>query len=79
MTINSENIEITRHAFIRALQRDITPDMVEATLRGGKIKKFGKNNIKFYKRYKRFTVVCVGEIKGETIKILTIEAKGGTK
>ena len=78
MDITKYEIEIKRHAFIRAMERQITPDMVEATIKGGKIKQFGKNNIKFTKKYKKFTVICVGEIIGDKIKILTIE-KGGEK
>ena len=76
MDIKNYEIEIKRHAFIRAMQRGITPDMIEATLKGGTIKRFGKNNVKFYKRYKRFTVICVDEIIGTKIKIVTIETKG---
>ncbi len=67
--------EIKRHAFIRAMQRRVTPDMIEATLQGGRVEYFGKNNVKFVQDYKRVVVVCVGEIVGETIKILTIETK----
>ena len=77
MDIINYEIEIKRHAFIRAMERGVTPDMIEATLRGGKVKRFGKHNLKFYKKYKRFTVICVGQIEGMKIKILTIETKGG--
>ena len=73
------DIEIKRHAFIRATQRGITPDMVEATIMGGKIKRYGKNYVKFIQTYKRFKVICVGEITGMKIKIITIETKGGGK
>lgn len=69
------DIEIKRHAFIRAMQRGVTPDMIEATLKGGKIQRFGKNNLKFEKEYKKFTVICVGEIVAAKIKIITIETK----
>jgi hypothetical protein len=79
MDITQYEIEIKRHALIRAMQRGITPDMVEATLKGGKIARFGKRNIKFYKKYKEFTVVCVDEIIGTKIKIVTIETKGDLK
>lgn len=72
-------IEIKHHAFKRAMQRSITPDMIEATIKGGKIKRFGKNYVKFIHRYKKFDVICVGEIAGMKIKILTIETKGGGK
>jgi hypothetical protein len=68
-------IEIKRHAFIRAMTRGVHPDMIEATIKGGKIKKYGKNNIKFIKKYKRFTVICVDEIAGDKIKIVTIEIR----
>ena len=78
MDITKYEIEIRRHAFIRALEREITPDMIEATLKGGKIKRFGKNNVKFIKKYKKFTVICVDEIVGDKIKIITIE-RGGEK
>jgi hypothetical protein len=70
------DFEIRRHALVRAMQRGITPDMVEATLKGGKIERFGKNNLKFYKKYKNLTVICVDQIIGTTIKIVTIETKG---
>ena len=76
MDITQYDIEIRRHAFIRSLEIRITPDMVEATIKGGKIKRFGKNNVKFIKKYKKFMVICVGEIVGTKIKIFTIE-KGG--
>ncbi len=75
MDITKYEIEIKRHAFIRAMEREITPGMIEATLKGGRIERFGKNNLKFYKRYKRFIVVCVDQITGNKIKIVTIERK----
>jgi len=73
MDITQYDFEIKRHAFIKAMQRNVTPDMIEATLKGGKIKRFGKNNVKFFKDYKDFTVICVDEIIGNKIKIVTIE------
>jgi len=75
MDITQYEFEIKRHALIRAMQRGVSPDMVEATLKGGKIVRFGKNNLKFYKKYKMFTVVCVDQIIGTKIKIVTIEIK----
>ena len=73
MDVTKYDFQIKRHAFIRAMQRNVIPDMIEATLKGGKIKRFGKNNVKFYKEYKDFTVICVDEIIGNKIKIVTIE------
>jgi hypothetical protein len=75
MNISRYEIVIKRHAFIRAMERGITPDMIEATIRGGRIQRFGKKNVKFIKRYKRFDVVCVDEITGNRIKIVTIERR----
>ena len=68
-------IEIKRHAFIRAIKRGVDPDMIEATILGGKIRRFGKQNVKFIKEYKRFHVICVGQIEGLKIKILTVETR----
>ncbi len=68
-------LEISRHAFIRAMEREVMPHMIEATLLDGKLKRFGKHGIKLSKRYKRFEVVCIGEIKGQVLKIITIETK----
>ncbi|MBN1156249.1 hypothetical protein JXA85_01410 [Candidatus Woesearchaeota archaeon] len=67
--------EIRRRAFIRAMQRGVTPGMIEATLKGGTIKHFGKNDVKLYRKYKNFTVICVDEIIGTKIKIVAIEIK----
>ncbi len=76
MDISGYNLEIKRHAFIRAMERGVSPDMIEATIKGGRIEAFGKNYVKFIKRYKRCTVICVGERIGLNIKIITIETKG---
>ena len=73
MDITHYEIEIKRHAFIRAMQRRISPDMIEATIKNGTVEHFGKHNLKFHKKYKRFTVICIGQIEGLKIKILTIE------
>jgi hypothetical protein len=75
MDITQYKFEIRRHAFIRAMERGVTPDMIEATLKNGEVVRFAKNSIKFRKTYKRFTVICVDEIIGDTIKIVTIETQ----
>ena len=75
MDISQYEIELKRHAFIRAMERGITPDMIEATIKGGTVKRFGKKNVKFIKKYKHLTVICVDEIIGHRIKIVTIEKK----
>ncbi len=75
MDISQYEIVIRRHALIRAMQRGITPDMIEATIKGGTLQRFGKNNVKFIKKYKHCTVICVDEIIGTRIKIITITKK----
>ena len=64
-------IEIKHHAFIRALQRGITPDLIESCIKSGSIKIFGKNYIKFISK----STICIGEITGLKIKIITIERR----
>lgn len=71
VNINDYEIEIKRHTFIRAMQRGISPDLIEATLRRGKQQQFGKNYIKFIKG----KIICIGQIIGNIIKIITIEKK----
>jgi len=68
-------IIITRHAFIRAIQRRIDPDIIEQVLQTGKTKIIGKNKIKIEKKLKKFCVICIDEIIGNTIKIVTITKK----
>ena len=64
-------IEIKHHVFIRVMQRKIDPNLIEKTILNGKIKKFGKNYVKFISR----SLVCVGEISGLKLKIITIERR----
>lgn len=64
-------IEIKHHVFIRAIQRGINPDIIESIIMNGKVERYGKNYIKFITR----SYICVGEISGLKIKILTIECK----
>jgi len=69
-----KKVWISVHAIKRARKRNIIyPDMVYGTINGGKVKRFGKNMIKFLKKYKRGTVICVGEIVSSSIIIKTIE------
>ena len=73
---NHWEIDISEHAYKKADQRNITSDIIEATIINGKIEKFGKNMMKFICEYKRGQVVCVGEKKAENkIKIMTVEWK----
>lgn len=69
-----KQVWVTTHAIKRARERDIIyPDMVYATILGGKVTRFGKNLLKFQKRYKHGSVMCIGEDIGHAIIIKTVE------
>jgi len=71
---NHWEIELTNHAIIQAKRRGVSPDMILATIKGGKIERFGKRMIRFVSFYKNTCLICIGEIKEmNKIKILTIE------
>jgi hypothetical protein len=72
MDIRGYDIVIKRHALMRAMERGITPDMIDAAIRSGRVERFGKSNVRFVKEYKDFDVVCVDEMIGRRIKIVTI-------
>jgi len=73
MDVSKYDIAIKRHVFERAMQRGIHPDVIENTLLKGKVKKFGKHGIKFISKGSKRTIICVGELIGNKLKILTIE------
>lgn len=73
MDISQCDVEIKRHVFQRAMERGIHPDMIEGTLLKGKVKRFGKHGIKFIGKGSKRTIICVGELVGNRLKIITIE------
>ena len=73
MDISKYDIVIKRHVFERAMQRGIHPDLIEDTLLKGKVKRFGKHGIKFISKGSKRTIICVGELIGNKLKIVTIE------
>jgi hypothetical protein len=75
MDITQYHFEIRRHAVLRAMERGITPEMVEATLKGGRVERFGRNCMRFRKAYKGFEVICIDQMIGSVIKIVTIERR----
>jgi len=42
-------------------------------LKTGRIEKFGKNGLKFIKKSKTGSIICIGEDKGRCIIIKTVE------
>lgn len=65
-------VRLTEHAVERMLWRRIAPELIEQTIRNGKIIRFGKNRMKFEKKFKKFTLVCVDERVGNHVRIVTI-------
>lgn len=70
------DIEIKHHVFIRAMQRGISPDIIEETINNGRVEHFGNDRIKFIRKGSKRVIVCVGEIRGNKITIFTIEIEG---
>ena len=73
MDISNCEIVIKRHVFEQAMKRGIHPDLIEDTIHKGKVKKFGKHGIKFVNKDSKRTLICVGELVGNNLKIITIE------
>ncbi len=65
------DLEIKHHVFLRAMQRGINPDLIENTIKNGKIERFGKSYVKFISN----SLICVGKISGLKLKIITIERR----
>ncbi|MFH1209757.1 MAG: DUF4258 domain-containing protein [archaeon] len=69
-----KQIVIKTHAIKRARERNIAyPDQVYNVLKTGKVKRFGKQGIKFIKKSKDGSIICVGVDLGQYIIIKTIE------
>lgn len=67
-------IVIKVHVIKRARQREIAfPDQVYNAIQTGKVKRFGKNMIKFIKKSKEGSIRCIGEDLGYCVIIKTVE------
>ena len=67
-------IEVSFHANKRAKQRGISFDMVDSTLKKGRVRRFGRRKLAFVNEYKTGKVICIGEIKFDNfVRILTVE------
>jgi len=75
LIFRNKYVKLSRHAIIRARQRNITADVIQATINGGKVNLFGKNLVRFSKKYKNKFLVCIGEDLGQIILIKTIAWK----
>ena len=68
-------IILTRHAFLQAMKRGIHPDIIESALQQGTMQWFGKNRVKFVKQFRDNAIICVDEVRGDVIVIVTIVKK----
>lgn len=69
-----KEIRFSLHAVMRAEERNIRfPELAYHTVKTGKVSYFGKHGIKFTKKLKKCSIICIGEEKGEYIIIKTIE------
>lgn len=66
------DVVFSKHAAFRAEERGIPWELIEATVNGGKFRRFGKRGVKIRKRFDCGELACVGEIACESIKIVTI-------
>ena len=73
MDLSKYDVVIKRHVFERAMQRGIHPDLIEDVLMKGKMIRFGKHGIKFTNKGSKRTIICIGELVENKLKIITIE------
>ena len=69
-TPNREEVVITSHVVKQARKRGIAfPDEVISTIRNGKKERFGKNLVRFVKKGKYGSLICVGEEIADKVMI----------
>src|SRR3989338_103959 len=59
MEISKYELEIKHHAFIQAMQRGISPDLIEQAILKGSIQRYGKHGVKF---------ICQGSKRTKKLK-----------
>lgn len=67
---NKWMIKLSEHALRQAFSAWITPDMIVATIKTGKMKWFGKNFVDFINEYKIGRIVCRGCVKENNIILI---------
>ncbi len=70
---DSKPVIITTHAIKQARIRNIEcPDQIFQTILGGKAQKLGKHHIKWIKKSKKGSIICIGVQIGSIILIKTV-------
>jgi hypothetical protein len=75
MDISQYDIIITRHAALRAFERGVKIDTIEGIVLNCQKQTFGKHHAKWIKKYNDISIICIGYIENNTIRILTVEIK----
>jgi len=69
----NKKVWISVHAITQARARRIAfPDQVYYTIKSGKVVRFGKHGIKFIKRGRKGSIICIGEDLSHAIVIKTV-------
>lgn len=75
MDIFQMEIDLSRHALDRANERDVDISLIKNCVRCGKMEVIGKDYLRFTKKFKKRTIICIAQIKKEHITIITVEEK----
>jgi hypothetical protein len=71
---NNREVVMTAHALKQAIEREIAyPDSIIGVIMTGKMARFGKNLVRFVKKTKKGSLICVGEELCNRITIRTVE------
>jgi hypothetical protein len=72
--IHNRDVWFSTHAIKQAVAKKIDyPDRVFSAVCSGKMRRFGKNHVKFIKKSEKGSIICVGIDTGQAIVIKTIE------
>jgi hypothetical protein len=71
---NNKEVVMTAHALKQAIERDIAyPESIIGTILTGRMVRFGKNLVRFIKKTKNGSLICIGEELYNRITIRTVE------
>jgi len=72
MDLSQLEIRLSRHAFMRANERDIDLAEINKCIKTGKTVKTGKNLLKFIKKYDNYRIICLCEIRTDCVWVITV-------
>ncbi|MBI2445726.1 DUF4258 domain-containing protein [Candidatus Micrarchaeota archaeon] len=68
-------VEFSGHAVFRAESRNVPSDVIEYVIQTGTFHRFGKDMVKIRKPWGGRVITCVGQIKDQRIRIITITCR----